>query len=69
MHCINPITEVVTENCLKLQNNAFIDFSNNLEYLLSVGESGRGSLLKTKLDNISPKKKVKPNTKRDHLDG
>lgn len=55
MHCINPITEVLTENCLKLQNNAYIDFSYDLEYLLSVGESGKGSLLSTKLEDISPK--------------
>eukprot|EP00347_Sterkiella_histriomuscorum_P020047 403339298 len=55
MHCINPITEVLTENCLKLQTNAHIDFSYDLEYMLSVGESGKGSLLSTKLEDISPK--------------
>lgn len=55
MHCINPITETVTENCLKLQNNAFIDFSYDLDLMLSVGDSGQGSILSTKLEDISPK--------------
>jgi len=58
MHCINPITEMVTENCLKLQNNAFIDFSNDTELLLSVGEQGKGSLIKTTLNDISPRQSI-----------
>ncbi len=32
-----------------MQNNGFIDFNQDLSLLLSVGESGKGSLIKTKL--------------------
>jgi len=54
----------VTENILKLQNNAHFDFSYDLDFMLSIGEGGKGTLLTTKLQNISPKNSyVKARTK------
>lgn len=63
LHCINPITENLTKDILHLQNNALLDFGyvGSSDLMVSVGESGKGSLIQTRFNDISSPKSSKRN--------
>lgn len=69
MHCINPITEALIENILRLQSNSLIDFSYDFEYMIAIGETGKGALYTTRLEELSPRNSLLKQSKQSSVTG